>query len=76
MERLLNYNQLAEILGVSIKTLQFWVAAGYLPHFKLGDGPKSPVRFIESDIINWLKTRRVQGRKELINIQYGYKKEW
>lgn len=69
MEKLLGYNEVSGLLGLSIKTLQFWVAAGYIPHFKLGDGPKAPVRFIESDIINWLRTRRVQGRKELVNVK-------
>lgn len=67
MEQLLNYNQLSETLNVPIKTLQFWVHAGYVPHLKLGEGKRGTVRFLVSDVANWLNTRRINGRKDLNN---------
>lgn len=67
MEQLLNYNQLSELVNVPVKTLQYWVHAGYITYMKLGEGRKGTVRFLLSDVINWLNTRRVNGRKDFKN---------
>lgn len=80
MDTLLNYNQISElieprvtytqlsaILNVPVKTLQYWVHAGYMPCEKLGNGRKGLVRFRVSDVTNWLNTRRINGRKDFRN---------
>jgi excisionase family DNA binding protein len=58
MEQLLNYNQLSERLGVSRRTVEFWVSARKIPFIKLGE-KNSSVRFALNEVENWLRSKRV-----------------
>lgn len=58
MDTLLNYNQLAERLGVSRRTVEYWVSARKIPFIKLGE-KKSAVRFASNEIDHWIDTKKV-----------------
>ncbi len=55
IETLLNAEQVAEMLGLSIATIRKWVLLRYIPFQKLG----SSVRFSVSEIKEWQKSRTV-----------------
>lgn len=59
MEKLLNINQLCEILQVSRRTIYEWTHMEYIPHYKFPKG----IRFKESEVEKWL----IRKRKGLIN---------
>lgn len=61
-EPLWTAQDVARYLNVSDKTVYDWAAIGFLPSVKLGDGKKSPVRFIPSEIKEWLEKRSSKGR--------------
>ena len=58
MERLLTTQQLSDLLQISPRTVYQWTHTGFIPHYKL---PGS-VRFKESEIEKWLKSRKRKGR--------------
>jgi excisionase family DNA binding protein len=58
MDRLLNVDQVAEWLQVKPRTIYQWVHEGYIPVIKLG----ALVRFDQSSIGKWLRTRETIGR--------------
>lgn len=66
-EKYLNYQELSEVLGLTVGTLQHWVSADYIPHYKLGKGVRGAVRFKLSDVEKWTRTRMCPGRKEYNN---------
>ena len=53
MEKLLNVEQIAEILQVKKSTIREWTHKKFIPFVKFG----KLVRFRESDILNWLQER-------------------
>lgn len=55
IETLLNAEQVAEMLGLSVATIRKWVLLRYIPFQKLG----SSVRFSVSEIKEWQKSRTV-----------------
>ncbi|MCD6595476.1 helix-turn-helix domain-containing protein [bacterium] len=59
MEKLLDIGELARILGVKVSTIYGWVSEKQIPHYKLG----RLVRFDRHEIIEWLKSRKISGRK-------------
>jgi excisionase family DNA binding protein len=61
MEAMLNTNQVAELLGMSVSTIRKWVHYGYIPHVKLGRA----VRFRERDIEAWTEEKAEKGRLTL-----------
>jgi excisionase family DNA binding protein len=48
-----------KLLGVKLSTIYQWTHIGYIPHFKLGRF----VRFKERDVLEWLESKRRNGRK-------------
>jgi excisionase family DNA binding protein len=57
-DRLLSTSKLAEMLGVSVATLRWWIHNGTAPdHFKIG----RHIKFRESDVLRWLEARRRRG---------------
>ena len=60
MEKLLTVEQICEIFQVSKRTVYDWVHIGYIPHYKLPKG----IRFRETVVLKWLKSREVKGRKK------------
>ena len=57
MEKLLNVNQLADILGLKKITIYEWVRSNKIPFVKLG----KRVLFQPSDIADFIKSNRVEG---------------
>lgn len=56
--KLMTIQEVAEFTQLSVSHLYTLVSKGEIPHFKLG----SATRFAESDILNWLKSKRVYTR--------------
>jgi len=54
-ETLLNAEQVARMLGLSIATIRKWVLIRYIPYRKIGRA----VRFSVSEIQEWAKSRCV-----------------
>ncbi len=64
MERLLKIGEVSALLQISPKTIYNWVHYGYIPYFKIYNtrGHGGLIRFRQTDIENWLKRRRQNGR--------------
>ncbi|NQS89759.1 helix-turn-helix domain-containing protein [Patescibacteria group bacterium] len=58
MERLLTIQQLSELIQYSPKTIYQWVHIGFVPHVKFPKG----IRFKESQIMTWLRSKDKKGR--------------
>ncbi len=56
-EPLLTARELADLLGFSAGTVVDWTERGELPAFKVG----GRLRFRESEVLDWLEARRVNG---------------
>ncbi len=56
MDKLLNVNQLADILGLKKITIYEWVRSNKIPFVKLG----KRVLFQPSDVEEFIKTNRVE----------------
>ena len=56
MEKLIRYADVGKLLGVSIRTVQYWVQKKLIPYFKLGNS----VRFSEADVKKWIEMRKVK----------------
>jgi excisionase family DNA binding protein len=64
LQKLLTYDQLADLLQVSPGTLRNWVSQQYIPYLKIGKN----VRFSQNAIEQWLKKRAHYGRLQIRNI--------
>lgn len=64
MEKLLNVNEVSEILQVRPKTVYNWVCYGHIPHLKVNSsrGNGGLLRFRESDLEQWLEAKKHTGR--------------
>jgi excisionase family DNA binding protein len=65
--KFLSTEQIAEILGISKRTVTRMIVAGMFPNcFKAGTGEKyrSPWRVPESDVEEYVKQRQVSQQKE------------
>jgi excisionase family DNA binding protein len=58
-KRLLNRRQVADYLGATIYTIDSWVSCRRMLHFKVGGWL---VRFDLGEVLEWLKTQRVEPR--------------
>lgn len=56
MEKLLNIDQVAEILGVAKATIYSWTAQKKIPHIKLSG---RLLKFREKEIMDWISQRSV-----------------
>lgn len=61
MEKFLTPKQLSEILQVDLSTVYLWTHTQFVPHYKFGRS----VRFLEGDILEWLRQRKSTGRRTL-----------
>jgi excisionase family DNA binding protein len=59
MKTLLNAQQTADYLGVSLATIRKWTHLGFIPRIKLG----GTVRFDRDVIDAWTTQRSTQGRQ-------------
>ncbi len=63
--QLLTSVQTAKLIGLKPQTLRVWRLQGKGPEYiRLGDSPKAPVRYFESDILDWLNNRRFSSTSE------------
>ena len=62
MERLINIKDVSDYLGVSLKTVYHWTHIGFIPHYKFPKG----IRFRLSEIDNWVKRRKHDGREKAV----------
>lgn len=53
--RMLKIEDVAEMTQLSVSHIYALVSKAEIPHFKIG----SALRFTETDIINWLRSKRV-----------------
>ena len=58
MVKILNPEQVSELLQVKLSTIYQWTHQDYIPHYKVGRF----VRFDEIEIMNWLKKTQSNGR--------------
>ena len=56
--KLLNVQEVAELLGVRKSTIYQWTSQEYIPHIKVG----KMVRFKDTDIEKWLNSLKTVGR--------------
>ena len=54
MESLLNYTQVAKLLGVKPRTIRDWTSRHKIPHLKIGQS----VRYQASEIEDWLESKK------------------
>ena len=57
MEKLLNIDELAEILGVTKATIYSWTSHNKIPHIKLS---KRLLKFREKEIMDWIADKSVR----------------
>src|SRR5579872_7403049 len=58
-QRFLDPEQAAEFLGgLNSRTVTRWAREGYLPAYPIGEGKRRLWRFLESDLEQWMLSRR------------------
>lgn len=57
--KLLNVQEVAELLGVKKFTIYQWTSQGFIPYVKVG----KLVRFNVDTVIKWLSEKETGGRK-------------
>jgi excisionase family DNA binding protein len=58
MEKLLTIHELSQITQFSRRTIYDWTHINFIPHYKFPKG----IRFKLSEVENWLKKRKINGR--------------
>jgi excisionase family DNA binding protein len=58
-QRLLKKKDVAEQKNVCVRTVDYWLQRGWLPHVKLGRA----VRIIQSDLDQFIQSHRIGGGK-------------
>lgn len=61
MVKMLNPEQVSELLQVKLSTIYQWTHQEYIPHYKVGRF----VRFNESEILRWLSRNERKGDARL-----------
>lgn len=62
-KRLINIDELAEMLSVKKATIYWWIRGNQIPHLKLG----RLVRFDPERIDEWLQNKTMKSRDPLTN---------
>lgn len=55
---LLNPAQAAKVLQMDHRTLIYWARRGYVPAHPMGEGKRKMWRFVESELVEWVKEQR------------------
>ena len=58
--RLLNLEQVSELISIPVSTLRKWAKSKYLPAFKLGTN----WRVSEEDLSQWIAEQKLEEKKE------------
>jgi excisionase family DNA binding protein len=61
---LLNSAQCARLLGLSVWEVYRRAEEKQIPHFRLGTGPRSRIRFDPAELDQWLQAQHVPARDE------------
>jgi excisionase family DNA binding protein len=62
-EEIFTYDEAAELLKVSARTLERWTREGLIPYIRLPQrGRWSGVRFSRNELLRWLRRRTVRAR--------------
>ena len=75
VDKLYAIKEVAIILGVSVKTVSRWVSEGKLIAYRLGDGPKAPVRIHGRTVLNLLKKVSKITQKRQADLEQKPKEE-
>lgn len=62
MKKLLDINELSELLSVKSSTIYWWCSSDFIPHIKIG----RLVRFEKDAVLEWLEKKKNKGRRERI----------
>lgn len=54
---LLNPEQAAKILQMDRRTLVYWARRGYVPAHPMGEGKRKLWRFVERELVEWVKAQ-------------------
>ena len=57
--KLLNVQEIAELIGVKPSTIYQWTHQGFIPHVKIG----KLVRFKPDAVMKWVNNMETEGRK-------------
>lgn len=58
---ILDKKQLSDLLGVSERTIERWVAEGLIPYIRLPKrGAWAEIRFMRSNVLKWLIRKEVK----------------
>ena len=66
MEKLLNIDELAEILGVTKATIYSWTSHNKIPHIKLS---KRLLKFREKEIMDWISKKTINTDSSSVDKQ-------
>jgi excisionase family DNA binding protein len=62
-EEILTYDEAAQLLKISTRTLERWTREGLVPYIRLPQrGRWSGVRFSRNELLRWLRRRTVRAR--------------
>jgi excisionase family DNA binding protein len=68
LDIVMGYQQTAEFLNISERTLERYVREGLIPYVRLPQrGAWSGIRFLRSDLLKWLQTQTVKPRRERLS---------
>ncbi|MGH3500333.1 MAG: helix-turn-helix domain-containing protein [Nocardioidaceae bacterium] len=75
-ERWLSTEEVAERLGLSVKTIREAIGRGDLDAFRPGGGSRSPLRVAEASVDAWIKSRPATPQaQDLADIDWSQPKE-
>jgi excisionase family DNA binding protein len=57
-KKYLNKKEVAELIGVTVQTIDDWRRAGKITYIKLGETANSAVRFDRDDVLDWMERRK------------------
>jgi hypothetical protein len=64
---LLDAHEAAAILRMDSRTLVRWARLGQVPAHPMGEGKRKLWRFLEQELLDWIKAREVQTRRPPTN---------
>ena len=69
--RFLTADQAAEFLGgLNSRTVSRWAREAYLPSYPIGEGKRRLWRFLESDLKQWMLSRRTGQSTDIHGCEY------
>jgi excisionase family DNA binding protein len=60
---LLNPQEAAEVLRMDSRTLVRWARLGYVPAHLMGEGKRKLWRFLEHELLEWVKEQEANNKK-------------